>query len=149
MDKYIQIPNWTLEPYLGDRVLVWAAHHEHAVFGIHDEIHPAAKLVWFQFTRNWEEREDLDRRIFIYERRKRRWDLLTMCDDATIPYKNNNPFCPVEKLGNGSAFKHVAFSVFPQNQHKIPGTDETIEEVWQRDFAEWEVYPPIPGMVSK
>ncbi len=69
-----------------------------------------------------------------------------MCADTTIPYANHNPFCPVKKHREGSAFKHVVFSVFPQNQHKIPGTDETIEAVWQRDFSEWEVYPPIVGV---
>ncbi len=71
LDKHIQLPNWSLEPYLDDKVLVWAADHEHAVFGIHEEIHPAAKLVWFQFVRKWEEREDIDRRILVYERKKR------------------------------------------------------------------------------
>lgn len=34
---------------------------------------------------------------------------------------------------------HVAFSVFP-----LSGKDETFEEVLQRDFTEWAVYPPIP-----
>lgn len=120
--------------------LVWAAHHEHARFNVNDTIHPATKIVWFQI------RNAVDvLLVSVYEWKSPDWwHISTRRGELT--YQNDNPFCPVKKHRESSAFKHVAFSVFPQNQHPIPGTDETIEEVWQRDFAEWEVYPPIPGV---
>ena len=42
-------------------------------------------------------------------------------------------------MGTVNTFLHVFEMQF------LPGTDETIESVWKRDFSEWEVYPPILG----
>ena len=120
--------------------LVWTSHHEHARFDINEPIHPATKIVWFQI------RNAMDvLLVSIYERTSEGW-LHISTRRGELTYTNNNPFCPVRKHQENASFKNWAFSVFPQNQHLIPGTDETLETVWQCDFSEWQVYPPIPGI---
>lgn len=34
---------------LNRKVLAWSANHEHAVFDLHDEVHPATVYVWFEW----------------------------------------------------------------------------------------------------
>ena len=133
-----------------DKCLAWAAHHESAVFDLKDEVHESAVRVWFQV---YELPSHLDtyRSVIVH---------CVLCTDGVwalpldewrvgeLPEVNHNPFCPVRKNRENAAFKNWAFSVFPQNQHLIPGTTETIEEVWQRDFSDWDIYPPIPGLLK-
>ena len=126
----------------GKDCLVWAAHHEHAVFSITDPIHPAAVIVHFQLVTSNEP-------YLITEKHERKNDVWTLIEYSDIEntseliLTNNNPFCPIRKHHEKTSFKNWAFSVFPQNQHWISGA-EPVEVVWQREYPDWEVYPPIP-----
>ena len=94
---------------LTPQVLAWSANHEHAVFGLHSEVHPATVCVWFQYRREtgdgW---EDV---ILKIKHNSERWKSIEEPSVGRIPYVNNNPFDP----SKNNAASNTAESVFPQN----------------------------------
>ena len=86
-------------------VLAWSANHEHAVFGLHSEVHPATVCVWFQYRRG----EEMV--ILKIEHNSERWKSVEEPSVGRIPYVNNNPFDPRKN----NAASNTAESVFPQN----------------------------------
>ena len=90
---------------LGIRVLAWTSNHEHAVFFLDDEVHPAAVCVWFQDYRGM---AFTIRKIHL---KNGRWEEAEV-SVGSIPLANNNPFDPREQ----NAASNTAESVFPQNQ---------------------------------
>lgn len=92
---------------LDTRVLAWTANHEHAVFGLQDEAHPATVCVWFQFLQDGVEIY----RIYKIELKDGAWEHSEV-SVGRIPYVNNNPFAPRIL----DAVSNTTDSVFPQNQ---------------------------------
>ena len=93
---------------LGVRVLVWSVNHEHAIFGLEDEVHPATVCVWFQCQRGEKGTIHKIQRIDGDQ-----WEM-TEISVGNIPFVNNNPFDPRKDL----AASNTAASVFPQNKEK-------------------------------
>ena len=90
---------------LGARVLAWTVNHEHAVFELLDEVHPATVCVWFQYHRG-----DKDT-IHKTQRIDGKWTSVEITL-GSVPFVNNNPFDPKKDL----CASNTAESVFPQNQ---------------------------------
>ena len=90
---------------LGIRVLAWSANHEHAIFGLEDEVHPATVCVWFQYQQGQKET------ILKIERKCGKWEQVEV-SVGNIPYTHNNPFDPRKQ----NAASNTAESVFPQNR---------------------------------
>lgn len=99
---------WTSEEW-ETQCLVWSAHYEHAVFSIHDAIHPQAKYVWLK-----------PKRLLLIHAYYKHWKtgkwILAELKKGNIPLVNNNPFQPC-----GNAASNTAVSVFPQNMKTVRG----------------------------
>ena len=91
------------------RVLAWTSHHEHAVFHLLKEIHPATVCVWFQYWRG--EGDGQVDTIHKIELKDGKWKKAEV-SAGSIPYANHNPFDPRKD----NAASNTAESVFPQNQ---------------------------------
>lgn len=90
---------------LQGQVLAWSANHEHAIFDLWDDVHPATVCVWFQYQRGDENT------IHKTERKCGKWKKAEVAV-GSIPFVNNNPFDP----RRNTAASNTAESVFPQNQ---------------------------------
>ena len=105
---------------LNRKVLAWASHHEHAVFSILDEVHPASVFVWFQWRFRGLCYGDSFSVIYKIQQVKTIMNPSDIRDDWTfaehsqgnIPFVNNNPFDPRKN----NAASNTAESVFPQNK---------------------------------
>ena len=95
------------------KVLAWTVNHEHAVFHILDDVHPATVVVWFQWEMysndvTWEKVNTIHK----FERKDDKWRYAEPLSRGEIPLVNNNPFDPRKE----NAASNTAESVFPQNQ---------------------------------
>lgn len=90
---------------LQGQVLVWSANHEHAVFDLWDNVHPASTCVWFQYRRG---QEDTIHKI---QRKCGKWRKAEV-SVGKIPFVSHNPFDPRKQ----NAASNTAPSVFPQNK---------------------------------
>ena len=105
---------------LNDKVLAWASHHEHAVFNLHDEVHPATIVVWFgwrsrglEYGYSFETIYKIQRIKTVINPNKWWYDwAFVERSYGNIPFVNNNPFDPRKQ----NAASNTAESVFPQNQ---------------------------------
>ena len=94
------------------RVLAWTVNHEHAVFHLLGEVHPATACIWFQYFRG--EGDNLEYTIHKIQRIDgNRWREAEV-SVGSIPFVNNNPFDPRKQ----NAASNTAESVFPQNEGK-------------------------------
>ena len=91
------------------KVLVWSANHEHAIFEMEDEVHPATVCVWFQCYRG--------KRYTIHKIQRIDADQWKEAEVSvgSIPFVNHNPFDPRKQ----NAASNTAESVFPQNSETI------------------------------
>ena len=100
------------------KILVWSAHHEHAVFDLKDEVHPASVVVWFQYWLGvYDDPPTVIGRlpkskntIHKVELKKGQWKFAER-SFGSIPYCNHNPFKP-----GGDAASNTAESVFDVNK---------------------------------
>ena len=107
-------------------VLAWTANHEHAVFDMQDEAHPATVYVWFQWwIYAYDDPPTVIGRfpkcrdtIYKCELKNDKWCVAEPRSFGRIPFVNNNPFDPRKQ----NAASNTAESVFPQNQRGFPAS---------------------------
>ena len=91
---------------LEKRVLAWSANHEHAVFDLQDEVHPAAVCVWFQYCSEGRST------ILKVVNHSGDWGLSEL-GAGKIPFVSNNPFVPDGRDAASNADGGVCFSTEP------------------------------------
>ena len=104
---------------LNRKVLAWSANHEHAVFDLQDEVHPATVYVWFEWHSKglwyggpWNTIYKIKRFKTVLNANNWWYDWgFAERSDGNIPFVNNNPFDPRKE----NAASNTAASVFPQN----------------------------------
>ena len=105
--RYKDLAHPTPSLLLNPQCLAWTANHEHAVFGIEDEIHPKSVVIWLEYTPLFPPFPVIEK----YRSIDGDWHLIET-SDGEIPLVNNNPFDPRKN----NAASNTAASVFPQNR---------------------------------